>query len=311
MIRKTAYIAVFCTLVLTFISVNLLGVSQARAAQLATDRANSVAVLQADASTAEKLDLTCQYPTLSSYAGISYGFDVSILYTGSGSKIFDLKATVPQGFNATITPGYGGEGKEIAQMRIDGTKGYGGDSVKVSVTPYAWQVPAPGSYPVILDVSSGDLKASIKLTAIVTANYDLKMTTPDGRLNTEATAGQDNRFTVVLMNTGSGNLEKVSISCPAKDRPNGWTVTASPDKIDSFKAGDSKEIQITVRPSEKTIAGDYMISIMAEPDARNAFTNLQIRVTALTPTIWGWVGVGIVILVIVALAVIFIRFGRR
>jgi uncharacterized membrane protein len=263
-----------------------------------------------DEQQAEKIVLTCQYPVLSSYAGVNYSWDISVQYVGGKEpKTFDLNATAPQGFNYTIAPGYG-SGQEIKAIRLDPTKSYP-ESIKLSLTPYVWKVPAPGSYPVVFEVSSGDLKASINLTAIVTVNYDLKMTTPDGRLNTEATAGQDNKFTVKLMNTGTGDMQNVTIECQAKDRPSGWTVNCNPDKITSFKAGDSKEIEVTIRPSEKTIAGDYMITVQAEPEGKYAFTNLQIRVTVLTPTIWGWVGVGIVVLVIVVLAIIFIRFGRR
>ncbi len=139
----------------------------------------------------------------------------------------------------------------------------------------------------------------------------MQMSTPDGRLNTEATAGQDNTFTVTLVNTGTGDLENVTVFNQAKDRPSGWEVTFDPEKIDIIKPGDTKEIKVNLKISDKTIAGDYMITIQAEPDGKYAFTNLEIRVTVLTPTIWGWVGVGIVILVIVALAIIFIRFGRR
>jgi len=274
---------------------------------MATGGANPV---QADSQTAEKLDLTCQYPVLSSYAGTSYSFDVSITYTGPASKVFDLSATVPDGFSASIMPGYGGEGKEIAAIRLDGTKGYG-DSVKLTMTPYAWKVPAAGSYPVTLTVSAGDLKSSISLTAIVTANYDIKIATPDGRLNTEAKMGQDSHFAVVVTNSGSADLEKVTVSCPATSRPSGWTVTVNPDKIDLLKPGDSKTVDVTLRPSDKSIAGDYMVTIQAEPEARNAFTNIQIRVTALTADVFGWIGIGIVVLVMIALAAMFLRFGRR
>jgi uncharacterized membrane protein len=308
--KGISYIAMFCVIALTLMSAIFVNNGLAEAAQRSASPAVASAGLQADGQTAEKLELTCQYPVLSSYAGLSYGFDVSISYTGSGSKVFDLKTTFPEGFNSTVAPGYGGDGKEIAAIRLEGNKGYP-DSVKISLYPYAWKVPAPGSYPVTLTVSSGDLKASIQLTAIVTANFDLKLSTPDGRLNTEATAGQDNTFTIVLANAGSGNLEKIEVLSLAKDRPAGWTVTAKPDKIDSLKAGDTKEIQITIRPNEKTIAGDYNIMLQAQPESRIAFASLQIRTTVLTPTIWGWVGVGIVVLVIIALAVIFIRFGRR
>lgn len=267
-------------------------------------------VTKVEAQDVEKLELTCQYPALSSYAGLNYVYSINIDFTGSKeSRIFNLKAVVPDGFAYVITPGYG-EGQEIAAIRLDGSKGYP-ETVKVTVRPYAWKVPAPGDYPVIFEVSAGELKAAIQLKAIVTANYDLKMTTPDGRLNTDATAGQESSFTVTVSNTGSADIEKVAVSCLSADRPGGWTVTCKPETIDLLKVQDTKEVQVTVKPAEKTIAGDYIITIQAQPEAKNAFANLQIRTTVLTPTIWGWVGVGIVILVVVALAVIFIRFGRR
>ena len=307
--RKTILIAMVCIMILAAVCSNFMSAIPAMAMERAAMSDNSKPIVMDDQE-GEKLVLTCQYPVLSSYAGLNYSFNISVQYSGGKEpKTFDLKATVPQGFNYTILPGYG-EGSEIRAIRLDPTKSYP-ESLKLNITPYIWKVPAPGSYPITFEVSSGDLKESINLTAIVTANYDMEMSTPDGRLNTEATAGQENTFTIDLTNTGSGDLEKVSIECLASNRPSGWEVTCNPDKIDLLKSGDSKEIQVTVKPSEKTIAGDYMITIQAEPEGRYAFTNLQIRVTVLTPTIWGWVGVGIVVLVIVALAVIFIRFGRR
>jgi uncharacterized membrane protein len=272
-----------------------------------SDNPVTTPILQDDA---EKIELSCQYPVLSSYAGLNYSYDISVNYTGGKeSKIFDLKAMVPQGFNSTISPGYG-DGKEIAAIRLDPTKNYP-ETIKLNIRPYVWKIPSPGEYPVTFEVTSGTLKSIISLKAIVTANYDLKLNTPDGRLNTEATAGQDNQFTVVLANTGSADLEKLILETKAKDRPQGWTVTYKPEKINLLKAGETKEIQVTIRPSDKTIAGDYMMSVESEPESKQAYANLQVRVTVLAPTIWGWVGVGIVVLVIVALAIMFIRFGRR
>ena len=310
MTRKTVIAAVTGLVAMALITTCLIDIHAVSAAQTGNGQDVSQNILRDDVQPAEKLELTCQYPALSSYAGLNYTYTISVTYSGGKeSKIFDLKAVVPEGFVSTIAPGYG-EGQEIAAIRLDASKGYP-ETVKLTVRPVAWKVPLPGEYPITFEISSGDLKSSILLKAIVTANYDMKMTTPDGRLNTEATAGQDNNFTVIVANSGSADLDKVEVSCRAQDRPNGWTVTCKPDKIDSLKAGDTKEIQVTVKPSEKTISGDYMLTIQAEPESKNAFTNLQIRTTVLTPTIWGWVGVGIVILVVLALAVIFIRFGRR
>lgn len=309
MFRKFAWIAAVCLLGILLSVTVMAAHSNVYAATVAGGSRNSSTWLLDDQGTAEKLELTCQYPVISSYAGLNYSYSVSVTYSGKDSKVFDLNATVPPGFVSTITPGYG-EGQEIAAIRLDGNKGYP-ETIKLNVRPYAWKVPIPGEYPIVFAVSSGAIKSTIDLKAIVTANYDLKMTTPDGRLNTEATAGQESTFTVVIGNSGSADLEKIEVSCPSKDKPGGWTVTCKPDKIDSLKAGDTKEVQVTVKPSEKTISGDYMLTVQAEPESRNAFSNIQIRTTVLTPTIWGWVGVGIVVLVIVALAVIFIRFGRR
>ena len=310
MTRKTVIAAVTGFIAMALIATGLSGLPAVSAARTGGSPDVSPIILRDDAQPAEKLELTCQYPALSSYAGLNYSYSISVTYSGGKeSKIFNLKAVVPEGFVSAIAPGYG-EGQEIAAIRLDANKGYP-ETVKLTVRPYTWRVPLPGEYPVTFEVSSGDLKSSIVLKAIVTASYDMKMTTPDGRLNTEATAGQDNTFTVVVGNSGSADLDKVEVTCKAQDRPNGWTVTCKPDKIDSLKAGDTKEVLVTVRPSEKTIAGDYMLTVQAEPESKNAFTNLQIRTTVLTPTIWGWVGVGIVILVVLALAVIFVRFGRR
>lgn len=307
--RNPILCAVICIMMLSILASSIIMAVPAEAVNKTNLSDNSVIIVNNDAN-GEVIEMTCRYPVLSSYAGLNYVFDIDLQYKGGKEpKTFDLKATFPQGFNGTITPGYQ-DTREIQAIRLDPAKSYP-DSIKFSMTPYIWKVPAPGTYPIVFEASSGDLKSTLNLTAIVTVNYEIKMSTPDGRLNTEATAGQDNKFTVTLSNLGTGDLEKVEVKCESSVRPAGWSVTCDPALIDLLKAGDSKEVEVTIKPTEKTISGDYMIKVSAEPESRIAFTNLEIRVTVLTPTIWGWVGVGIVILVVIALAVIFIRFGRR
>ena len=258
----------------------------------------------------EKITLTCQYPVLSSYAGTYFSYKIELLYTGGAEpRVFDLRAEVPAGFISSITPGYG-EGTEIAAIRLDPQKTYA-DTINVTVRPYAWLAPEPGEYDIIVEASSGELNASIELKAIVTAKYDLEVEPSGGLLNTKATAGKDNYFTVSVINTGSADLEKINFSSRITGGPSGWSVTFDPETIDSLPAGDTREIQVDIKPADKTIAGDYMLTVSAEPESKNAFGSVNIRVTVLTPTIWGWVGVGIVVLVIAGLAFMFIRLGRR
>ena len=258
----------------------------------------------------EEITLTCQYPVLSSYAGSYFAYSIDLQYKGGKEpRVFDLRAKVPAGFKCSIAPGYG-EGTEIGAIRLDPQKTYP-DTIKVTVRPYVWLVPEPREYPVTVEVSSGTIKNSIELKAIVTAKYDLGLEPSTGRLNTNATAGEDNYFTISITNTGSADLEKVNFSSKITGRPIGWSITFAPEKLDVLPVGGTREIQVNIKPARKTIAGDYMINISAEPESKYAFGSLDIRLTVLTPTIWGWVGVGIVVLVIAGLAVMFMRLGRR
>jgi uncharacterized membrane protein len=258
----------------------------------------------------EEITLSCQYPVLSSYAGTYFTYSIDLQYKGGKEpRVFDLRAKVPAGFNCSIAPGYA-EGTEIAAIRLDPQKTYP-DTIKVTVRPYVWLVPEPGEYPVTVEVSSGTIKNSIELKAIVTAKYDLGLEPSTGRLNTSATAGKDNYFIISITNTGSADLEKVNFSSKITGNPTGWSITFAPEKLDVLPVGGTREIQVNIKPAQKTIAGDYMITMSAEPESKYAFGSLDIRLTVLTPTIWGWVGVGIVVLVIAGLAVMFMRLGRR
>jgi uncharacterized membrane protein len=258
---------------------------------------------------AEKITLACQYPTISSYAGSYFSYTIDLQYTGGKEpRVFDLQVKVPDGFTSAITPSYGST-SQIAAIRLDPQKTYP-DSITVMATPYAWQAAQPGEYPITVSASSGDIKASIDLKAIVTAKYDLALQTSTGLLNTNATSGEDNYLTISVKNTGSADLEKIEFSSKTS-APSGWSITFDPKEIDLLPVGGTHEVQVDIKPAKKSISGDYMVTISAQPQAKNAFGAFDLRVTVLTPTIWGWVGVAIVVLVIAGLAYMFMRFGRR
>jgi uncharacterized membrane protein len=259
----------------------------------------------------EEITLTCQYPVLSSPTGTSYfTYSIDLQYKGGKEpRVFDLQVKVPSDFSYSITSSYG-EGTEIAAIRLDPAKTYP-DTIKVTIRPYTWVVPEPGEYPITVEAASGEIKGNIELKAIITAKYEIDVEPSTGRLNTSATAGQDNYFTISVANTGSADLQKVDFSSKITGTPPGWSVTFDPQKLDVLPVGAKHEVQVNIKPAQKTIAGDYMVAISASPESGYAFSNIDVRVTVLTPTIWGWVGVGIVVLVIAGLAVMFMRLGRR
>ena len=133
------------------------------------------------------------------------------------------------------------------------------------------------------------------------------MTTSSGLLNTEANVGEENHFSILLKNSGSTAIENITLS---STKPTGWTVSFKPEKVDLLESGLSQEIDVLIEPPTKTIAGDYEITLKAA-SAEYTPDSMKVRVTVLSPTIWGWVGVIIVLLVIAGLGVVFWRLGRR
>ena len=268
----------------------------------------SVSIVPAQTSS-EKITLSCQYPSLSSYAGSYFSYTIDLQYTGGKEpRVFDLQAKVPDGFTYSITPSYGSS-SQISAIRLDPTKTYP-DSITVTLTPNSWQLPQPGEYPVSVAASSGDIKSSIDLKAIVTARYDLQLKTSTGLLNINATSGEDNYLTISVSNTGSADLEKIQFSSKTSS-PSGWSITFDPKEIDLLPIGDSRDVQVDIKPAKKSISGDYLVTISAEPQAKNAFGSLDLRVTVLTSPVWEWVGIAFVVIIVAGLAYMFVRLGRR
>ena len=113
-------------------------------------------------------------------------------------------------------------------------------------------------------------------------------------------------LSILLINSGSAPIESLTLT---STKPEGWIITYNPDRIDSLAPGLTQTVDVVIKPPKRTIAGDWPITLRARnPQVAD---ELAIRVTALTPTIWGWVGILIVIAVIAGVGVVFWRLGRR
>ena len=254
----------------------------------------------------EKLELECKFPVVSGESGKTYETEVDVKYQGAERKRFDLTFSVPKDWRAMAQSSY--PKKQIAAIELGPAENYpASEKITVTFAPVYWYLPEPGDYVVTLEVSSGDLKETIDLTARVTAKYELDMTTETGKLNTEVTAGRDKHFTIKLVNTGSAAIEDVTFTTK---KPEGWNIKFEPEKVDSIESGLAQDVDMIINaPKGKTIAGDYAITINA--NSKKVSDKLELRVTVLTPSIWGWVGIIIVLVVIAGLAVIFRQLGRR
>jgi len=253
----------------------------------------------------EKLELICKYPTFEGKSGDSFTFEVELKWLGSEARTFDLALIdVPPRWSAMIMAGY--PEKKISVIGLEPEMEYP-EGVKVEFAPLFGELPEPGDYTVTLELSSGDIKEAIELKAVVTTVYRFAFYTATGRLNTEVTAGEENHLSIIAANTGQAVIGKIDL---LSSKPSGWTITFSPDEVESLEPGLAQEVDVIIKPPAKTITGDYMVTMQAITKDLSP-REIELRVTVLTPTVWGWVAILIVLVVIAGLGVIFWRLGRR
>lgn len=254
----------------------------------------------------EVVNLKTDFPIMSGNSGDSFEFEIEVMWMGNERRRFDLSATAPPGWKTTLFTHYGRYPEvKIAAMELSPRKFFGNE-VKAVLEPVSGNLPEPGDYTITFEAASGDIRQTIELTARVSAKYDFTMRTPTLRLNADVTAGDENYLTVLLVNSSSAPVESISLT---SSKPEGWRITYEPDKIDSMGAGTTREVDVIIIPPQETIAGDWPVTLQARSE--QATDGLQLRVTVLTPTIWGVVGILIVVVVVAGVGVLFWRLGRR
>jgi uncharacterized membrane protein len=251
------------------------------------------------------LKVTCDVPSYAENSVTSFYYNVILTYSGEDTVTVNVSSSAPQGWNSYVTY----TSKQVTSVPM-GPMAYGSPDSKtlsINLSPNAGQSPEPGEYKMTFKATSGNLSKSIDLTAIIKAKYVFSLNTSNGNLATKATAGKVNNLAIEMYNTGSATLDNLVFNA---QKPDGWVITFEPTKIDKLTAGQTAQANVIITPpKDKTVAGDYNITLSSSNNEVNS--SLVIRVTVETPAIWGTVAVIVIVVVIVGLAVLFLKLGRR
>jgi uncharacterized membrane protein len=205
---------------------------------------------------------------------------------------------VPSGFGATFRVA----GQETTSFPLEANQ-----SKTVSIEVKAYSNPGAGDYPITVRADAGNASASLSLTVRVTGNPDLKISAPNGRLSADAYAGKETSVKVIISNEGSAPARGVRLSA---GEPANWTVEFDPKEIAEIPAGQEVEVTAKIRPAEKAVAGDYMVTVRASTEG-TATESADFRITVRTSTLWGVVGVALIAIAVGVVALAVMRFGRR
>jgi uncharacterized membrane protein len=246
-----------------------------------------------------KLTVTPQLPDLRGNPKSSFEYQLSIK-NDSGKKLtVALGADAPQNFDATFTEQYGSQ--ELSAVPIDAGQS---KDVKLKVRPPS--TVAAGKYKVTARVVAEDANVTTDLGLEVSGQPKIDLAGREGVLSAKATAGVDTVVAIVLTNTGDAAAEDITLTGTA---PTGWKVTFDPKSVDKIAPNDMKEVQATITPPEKAIAGDYVTTLRA--NWRGDSAQASFRVGVATSTIWGIYGVGLIGIALLVLVGAVARFGRR
>ncbi len=246
-----------------------------------------------------KLTVTSQLPSLRGSPKSNFEYTLSIKNDSGRNLIASFAAQAPENFETSFTEAYGTQ--ELSSIPIDAGKS---KDIKLKVRPPS-TVDA-GHFPVAVTVNAEDASAKVDLALDVVGQPQLQVAGRDGLLSARAVAAQQSSIPVVVTNSGTAPAENVTLSASG---PTGWKISFEPATIERLVPGKDAEVQALVTPSDKSLAGDYMVSVRA--NSRGESASSQFRVTVSTSTVWGMVGAGVIGAALLLMLGAVARFGRR
>jgi uncharacterized membrane protein len=238
-------------------------------------------------------------PTLRGTPRSAFDFRVTVKNDSADNMLITLAAQAPRGFQVVFKEGYGSQ--ELTSLPFKA-----GESKELAIDVKPPPTLAAGRYPVTVQLASDQAKVETKLVLDVIGQPSVSLTGENDRLSGEANAGKEKRFNLVVHNSGSAEARNIALSASA---PTGWKVTFEPKDLPSVAANSEEKVAAIVTPSDKALAGDYMIAMRANGDGVSESANY--RVTVLTSTMWGVVGLGVIAASLLVLIGAVGRFGRR
>ena len=241
--------------------------------------------------------LSADQPNMQGHADSNFTYSLTLSNRTAEKQQYALTAEAPAGWSARFTSG----GSNITSVEIEPNAS---KTISLNLTPA--ENAKADTYKIAVHAASGSTSADTEVEAVITGTYNLELTTADERLSSSVTAGRERKLELILRNTGSADLSDISMTATS---PSGWEVSFEPKNIALLKAGESRPVTATIKSSEKSLAGDYLVGLSAQADEKSAHAN--IRMTVKTSVLWGWIGVLIIAAVAAGVYGLFRKYGRR
>ncbi len=242
-------------------------------------------------------ELSSNQTNMEGAANSTFTYNATLFNRSSESQVYALSANAAEGWGIVFKSG----GKQVSSVNVDPNQ-----RQDILVEINAPEGTKKGSYKIPVRATSGTGQSEIAFDVVVTGSYSLELTTPSGRLNFDANAGSVHKQQLVVKNTGSSDINQINFSSEA---PSHWEVVFEPARINTIKAGETANINATVKPPKNAMAGDYMVTFTAKSSETSAKS--QFRVTVETSLLSGWIGLLFIAIALGSVYLLIRKYGRR
>lgn len=238
-----------------------------------------------------------EYPDQEGVSGTAFSYSTTIANNTLSTQNYNFSSDAPAGWQVSFSS----DSTQVSSLEVESGSSAG---VTITVTPPD-QVEA-GEYQIGCAATSAREQLSTTLNVTILGNYDMELSTTDGRLSFDAFAKKQSDVSLRLTNNGNMDLENISLSSSA---PSGWEISFDTTSIDKLEAGASVDVTAHVTPGDNALTGDYVTVITASCD--NQSDSAEFRVTVKTRTGWGVFAIVIIIAVAAGLYYVMKKYGRR
>ena len=246
-----------------------------------------------------KLTVSSKLPSLRGSPKSNFEYALTIKNDSGRNLTASFAADAPADFETSFTEAYGTQ--ELSSIPIEAGQS---KDIKLRVRPPS-SVDA-GHFPVTMTVNADDAFAKTELALDVVGQPQLQVAGREGLLSARAVASKQSTVPIVVTNSGTAPADNVTLNASA---PTGWKVSFEPATIERLVPGKDAEVQALITPSDKSLAGDYMVTVRA--NSRGEGASSQFRIAVSTSTVWGIAGAGVIGLALLLMLGAVARFGRR
>jgi uncharacterized membrane protein len=244
-----------------------------------------------------KTEFTTTQANMEGQASATFTYSANLRNRTAEKQLYALTSDAARGWNVV----YRANGKQVTSVEVEPNAT---TSVTVEIKPPA--IVEAGSFKIPVKASTGSTSAQLELEAVVTGSYAMELTTPEGLLSADITAGRTRKIELVIRNTGSSELKEIELSA---NKPANWEVTFDPKKIETLIPGATTQATALIKSSDKAIPGDYVVKMTSKTP--EASSTAEFRIAVKTSLLSGWLGILLIAAVIAAVVYLFRKYGRR